>query len=44
MGEASIYWPAGPEFEYWRDFVLINSGKISKVDIIPKIETFLFHF
>lgn len=25
-------------------FVLINSGKISKVDIIPKIETFLFHF
>lgn len=25
-------------------YVLINSGKISKVDIIPKIETFLFHF
>lgn len=44
MGEASIYGPAGPEFEPYRDFVFIISGKILKVDFPPKIEYFFLSF
>lgn len=31
----SIYKPEGPEFEYSRDFYIINNNNVFKLDFLP---------
>lgn len=39
-GVDSRYWPAGPEVEYFTDFVFMNSDEFLKIDFSTKIELF----